>query len=123
MPSVWQSGPHARGRRQSGVRSGLASVSSAASIAEAAELVTPLDKMCCEPGPRMAAIADRPQSAGALIDTEAAAALVRFEEMRGMVGALQVGCCAPARMPPYARVLEHLTSAQREVNEALGRGH
>lgn len=51
------------------------------------------------------------------------AVLEQLEDAGGQVGRLQVGCCAPARLPLYNRLLEGLTKAQLAVNDALGRGH
>ncbi len=39
------------------------------------------------------------------------------------VGALQIGCCAPGRLPLYERMLERLTRIQLDLNRSLGRGH
>ena len=48
-------------------------------------------------------------------------ALSRVEEVGGMIGRLQVGCCAPPRMPLYAEALSHLNTIQLEVDRELGR--
>ncbi len=49
--------------------------------------------------------------------------MATLEDAGAQVGRLQVGCCAPNRIPLYARVLEGLTTAQLAVNQALGEGH
>jgi len=38
-----------------------------------------------------------------------------------MIGRLQVGCCAPPRMPLYAEALSYLNTIQLEVDRELGR--
>jgi hypothetical protein len=48
-------------------------------------------------------------------------ALRRVEEVGGVIGRLQVGCCAPLRMPLYAEALSHLNTIQLEVDRELGR--
>jgi len=42
-------------------------------------------------------------------------------EVGGMIGRLQVGCCAPPRMPLYAEALSYLNTIQLEVDRELGR--
>lgn len=80
-----------------------------------------LDRRCCDVGrsPRLAAVAatltelrqvaDRPGEP----DGETASELL--EEAGAMVGALQVGCCAPNRLPLYASLLEQLNVLQRHL--------
>lgn len=51
------------------------------------------------------------------------AVLTLLEDAGSQVGWLQVGCCAPGRLPLYARLLENLNSAQLALNRALGTGH
>ena len=46
-------------------------------------------------------------------------AIDRLEDAGAQVGRLQVGCCAPNRLPLYAELLEGLTTAQLEVSRAL----
>lgn len=53
----------------------------------------------------------------------AAQTLAYLEDAGQQVGRLQVGCCAPTRLPLYARILEGLTAAQLAVNRAAGTGH
>lgn len=55
--------------------------------------------------------------------SQAAAVLASLEEAGAQVGALQVGCCAPNRLPLYADILRELTNVQLAVNRSLGRGH
>ncbi len=60
---------------------------------------------------------------GIVDDHDAAAvALLHMEDVGAEIGRLQVACCAPNRLPLYARILENLTTAQRAVNQATG-GH
>ena len=53
----------------------------------------------------------------------AAKAINQLEDAGARVGRLQVGCCAPNRLPLYVELLEGLTTAQLEVNRSLGQGH
>lgn len=53
----------------------------------------------------------------------AEAAIAEMEDAGSQVGRLQVGCCAPSRMPLYAEMLEELTKAQRTVTNAHQLGH
>ncbi|MEA2001311.1 MAG: hypothetical protein U9N84_05420 [Actinomycetota bacterium] len=55
--------------------------------------------------------------------TLADAVLASLEDAGAQVGSLQVGCCAPDRLPLYVTFLEGLTTAQLSVNRELGRGH
>ncbi len=95
------------------------------------EALAKLDALCCEPGrsPSMAALGATVASARSTIEGIVAdpgivdEALGRLEDAGAQVGRLQVGCCAPARLPLYARLLEGLTKAQLVVNAAVGRGH
>jgi len=63
----------------------------------------------------ISAIGDDPRDAGA--------AILHLEDAGAQVGRLQVGCCAPNRLPLYAELLEELTTAQLEVNRSIGQGH
>lgn len=57
-------------------------------------------------------------------DVDAAdAAVAVLEDAGAQIGWLQVGCCAPNRMPLYADILKGLMNAQLTVNRAVGRGH
>jgi len=49
--------------------------------------------------------------------------LTLLEDAGAQVGRLQVGCCAPKRLPLYAEILEELTTAQLTINSEIGRGH
>ena len=55
--------------------------------------------------------------------SSAATAFRQLEAVGSQVGALQVGCCAPDRLPLYAGMLQDLTEAQLSLNRALGTGH
>lgn len=89
-----------------------------------------LHKTCCEPGrsPRMVELeetlrdaraalggVDDPESVGPVIET--------LEDAGAQIGWLQVGCCAPNRVPLYASMLENLMTAQLTINKAVGLGH
>lgn len=90
-----------------------------------------LDKMCCNPdrSPAMTQLSSTLEEAAQLIDAATAEpsqvepALAALENAGAQVGRLQVGCCAPARMPLYANLLEDLTQAQLAVNRAAGSSH
>ena len=93
--------------------------------------VTKLHKMCCEPdrSPRLLAVSDT------LVGVRASVAeaehdpsvieptLAELQELGGQIGQLQVACCAPARMPHYARLLEGFTTIQIALNQMRGQGH
>lgn len=95
------------------------------------EALAKLDRLCCEPGRSspMKALGETLAAARPLIESvavdpaAAGAALAQLEDAGAQVGRLQVGCCAPARMPLYARLLEGLTKAQLAVNASAGRSH
>jgi hypothetical protein len=53
----------------------------------------------------------------------ATTSIEHLEDAGAQVGRLQVGCCAPNRLPLYVDLLEGLTTAQLEVNRSLGQGH
>ena len=90
-----------------------------------------LDKLCCEPGrsPRMKALGDVLDAARSgleqpeLDQPTAIAVLTSLEEAGAQIGRLQVGCCAPSRLPLYTTFLEGLTTAQLKINGELGRAH
>ncbi len=90
-----------------------------------------LHAACCEPGrsPSMEKLAATLSAARERLATvatarsEADALMLTLEEAGSQLGRLQVGCCAPARLPLYARVLEDLTQVQLQVNRHLGRAH
>ncbi len=90
-----------------------------------------LDATCCDPGrsPRMMVlgrtmVAAR-ESLGRVVDDPGAAGAVAafIEEAGAQVGRLQVGCCAPNRLPLYTQILGGLTTAQLTLDKALGAGH
>ena len=101
-----------------------------AALADSSKTVERLHKMCCEPdrSPRLRAIqdslagiesrltdnADRPALDGVL---------GQLADLGAAIGRLQVDCCAPKRMPLYARALSGLTAVQLNINDALDRGH
>lgn len=98
---------------------------------DAEKTLTGLEKLCCQPerSPAMQAIADdlsaaRSEFASFEGDvTDADSIVARLEETGSRIGKLQVGCCAPARMPLYADLLASLTELQRAANAQVGRGH
>lgn len=105
--------------------------SALASLEGCSLAVERLHEMCCEPGrsPRLAAVENDLGRITALVldlseDEELSDAIVELIESVGAkVGELQVGCCAPARMPLYADTLVGLTNTQLAVNLHVGRGH
>lgn len=90
-----------------------------------------LDALCCDPGrsTRIAALtATVAQARSGLMAIDGSArvadlVLEQLEDAGGQTGALQVGCCAPNRLPLYARVLENLAAVQHSINASVGRGH
>ena len=93
--------------------------------------IATLDAECCEPGrsPRMRRLAETVTEARRLIadigddGDRAAGAIAALEDAGAQVGFLQVGCCAPSRIPLYAEVLEGLMAAQRRITGALRLDH
>ena len=95
------------------------------------DAVLRLHKMCCEPNrsPQMVEIEEslatiraqleliRERKIG--IDTLGSA----LEDTGARIGRLQVGCCAPARMPLYAEALRGLTDIQLALSRASGTAH
>lgn len=93
--------------------------------------IAKLHKMCCEPdrSPRLQAVAD------ALIGVRSAVAqadldhsvidptILALQDLGSQIGHLQVVCCAPARMPHYARLLEGFTKIQIALNQMRGQAH
>lgn len=98
-------------------------------LTEAERLVTRLEKMCCEPGrsPAMKQLSGTLAEARATIEASDGfldlAVLGTLEDAGAQLGRLQVGCCAPARMPLYARALDKLTEIQLSVSKDAGVGH
>lgn len=80
-----------------------------------------LDRRCCEPGrsPRLAELAgklaDIEAAADGAGDAAAATASSLLEDAGAMVGALQVGCCAPDRMPLYTTLLTQLNVLRHQL--------
>lgn len=110
--------------------SDLRSLADARSVLDECEAVVGrLHKMCCEPdrSPRMRAIEDSLAIVRREIDSgepkSLERALGRLEDVGAALGSLQVGCCAPVRMPLYAEALEHLNRVQLALSEGLGKSH
>lgn len=95
------------------------------------ETVAKLDSLCCDPGrsPRMKTLretlgaARNGLAAGVTEHAAAEHVLTLLEDAGAQVGRLQVGCCAPSRLPLYAEILEGLTTAQLTISSEVGRGH
>jgi hypothetical protein len=100
-------------------------------LADCDAVVDRLHKMCCEPdrSPRMLAIKETIASVRAELDassddTEALdRALASLMDIGAQIGYLQVGCCAPARMPLYADALNYLSVAQLNIDRPAGMTH
>lgn len=98
-------------------------------VTQCETVVARLHKMCCDPerSPRMAAIEDALIAVRRDLDADDEGsldrALRRAEEVGAAIGRLQVGCCAPVRMPLYAEALTHLNTIQIGVSKELGRAH
>ncbi len=83
---------------------------------------------CCttDRSPRMKALADTIAAARSAIDRVGAGNLddaleQTFEELKeagSQIGWLQIGCCAPDRLPLYHTLLEGLTETRRAVGQA-----
>ena len=90
-----------------------------------------LEEKCCRPerSPRMKALGDTLAEAragfdGVSDDPEAADEVItHLEDAGAQIGWLQVGCCAPARLPLYHTLLEGLTTTQRTLKRAVKAGH
>ena len=100
-------------------------------IDDAEDTLSRLERMCCAPdrSPQMAAIGDSLTSirsaVSALDGSEDAVTtlIARLESTGSQIGTLQVGCCAPARMPLYSKLLTSLTEIQRAAKAQIGQGH
>lgn len=100
-------------------------------LLDADEALRRLHSACCEPGrsPAMETLAaglalTRERLRSVAITPEVADELIAgLEEAGALVGRLQIGCCAPGRLPLYARLLDDLTKVQLNVNRHLGRIH
>ena len=55
---------------------------------------------------------DKPGDDDVVIDRS----ISTLEDVGGQLGRLQVGCCAPARMPLYADALKHLATLQLNIS-------
>jgi len=90
-----------------------------------------LEKLCCEPlrSPSMRALArtlsDARAGLGRVAVKEEAvgSTLSHLEEAGAQIGRLQVGCCAPSRLPLYTTFLEGLTTAQIVISQSRGLDH
>ena len=90
-----------------------------------------LDAGCCEPGrsPRISELGNPLATARSMLaavgdDPDAVDELLaKLEDAGSQIGSLQVGCCAPNRMPLYGDMLTGLMTVQRSVNQTVGRGH
>jgi hypothetical protein len=80
-----------------------------------------LDRRCCDAGrsPRLAALAAKLTGIRHAARQQGGAEPDELDELLqeagAMVGALQVGCCAPNRLPLYATLLEQLNVVQRRL--------
>ena len=108
----------------------------ATKLDECDRLLLRLSKMCCEPGrsPRLQAVADELTEIRSYLEDladrspddqrrHADQAILRLESAGAALGRLQIGCCAPARMPLYAETLVNLTDIQLAINASVGRSH
>lgn len=97
----------------------------------AKETLTKLEKLCCRPerSPAMQALAHELVVVGSQFETyggdvpDVEAIIQRLERTGAQIGKLQVGCCAPARMPLYADLLTSLMELQRIATGLVGGGH
>ncbi len=94
-----------------------------------AEVLAELHEKCCEPGRSPSMILVDEALGRARIDLtadeigSAGRAISNLEDAGAQIGRLQVGCCAPDRMPLYASFLENLALAQRAVALGAELGH
>lgn len=86
--------------------------------------------MCCAPdrSPRLNAIRDeiarvRAAVEGVAVAADAEPVYAGLDRIGAKIGELQVGCCAPARMPLYADTLENLTGVQLDVKRHFKQNH
>ncbi len=100
-------------------------------LADCDAVVDRLHKICCEPdrSPRMLAIKETIASVRAELDASSDdngaldRALSSLMDIGAQIGYLQVGCCAPARMPLYADALNYLSVAQLNIDKPAGMTH
>ncbi len=98
-----------------------------AALRECETALDELESRCCLPerSPRMKALGDTIAAARVGVDRFSAgdhdAVEQTFEELKdagSQIGWLQVGCCAPDRLPLYHTLLEGLTATRRSVGQA-----
>jgi hypothetical protein len=101
-----------------------------AALSDCGVALVKLEKTCCIPNrsPCIQELGDMLRTAATTLDAAAdpgalGIVLVTLEDAGAQIGRLQVGCCAPNRIPLYARILEGLTTAQLAVTQALGGAH
>ena len=92
-----------------------------------------LEARCCRPerSPRMEALGETIAAVRRGLDGVAGGdhhdavtdTITHIEDAGSQIGWLQVGCCAPNRLPLYHTLLEGLTTTQRSVKKAAGAGH
>jgi hypothetical protein len=93
----------------------------AAALDMAQTTLDELERRCCDGGrsPRLAALAAKlteiQQSTEQPGGVEPEAVSASLQEAGAMVGALQVACCAPNRLPLYTSLLEQLNVVQRHL--------
>jgi hypothetical protein len=96
---------------------------------ECEQALEKLESMCCMPerSPRMQDLGQTFAAARERLDDaeegSASETIAILEDAGAQVGWLQVGCCAPGRLPLYRVLLDELTTMQRSVNAAAGTGH
>jgi hypothetical protein len=92
-----------------------------------------LEARCCRPerSPRMKALAETIAAVRSGLEDvgngdhhgAVDATITHIEDAGAQIGWLQVGCCAPNRLPLYHTLLEGLTTTQRSIKKAAGAGH
>lgn len=104
--------------------------SAAAALERSRTAVLGLAADCCEPHrtPHLEALAQllgeaSRQLTGLTATTDPLPVIARLEDAGAAAGRLQVGCCAPGRIPLYAEVLEGLMTAQRVITRELRLEH
>ena len=100
-----------------------------AALDECEAALEELETRCCMPdrSPRMKSLGDTIAGARSSIERVGAGdyddAMERtFEELKdagSQIGWLQVGCCAPDRLPLYHTLLEGLTTTRKSVGQAV----
>ena len=100
-------------------------------VGKAEVALAELDANCCVPGrsPRMAKLSDTLSEVRAGIGgleedpSGSTDTLAHLEDAGAQIGSLQIGCCAPSRLPLYAEMLKELTGAQRTIKRTLDLAH